>query len=162
MIRPPPRSTLFPYTTLFRSHQPRVAKLLQQGRGAVGGPIVHYDDFLLAARRQLRTDHPLQHGEQRGELVVHRNENRNAHVAFPVRHSTSSAPPAATARTAAASRLPRAPRAAPPTGRTPQSERPTAPGASKHAHSPTSPPGRSSSRSAPSAPGAPPVRPDAQ
>src|SRR5439155_24721291 len=23
MIRPPPRSTLFPYTTLFRSHRPR-------------------------------------------------------------------------------------------------------------------------------------------
>src|SRR2546430_5423104 len=27
MIRRPPRSTLFPYTTLFRSHRPRVSNL---------------------------------------------------------------------------------------------------------------------------------------
>src|SRR5437588_5053898 len=26
MIRPPPRSTLFPYTTLFRSHGPRLCR----------------------------------------------------------------------------------------------------------------------------------------
>src|SRR3712207_7168805 len=32
MIRRPPRSTLFPYTTLFRSAQPLV------GHGAAGGP----------------------------------------------------------------------------------------------------------------------------
>src|SRR2546427_7251915 len=35
MIRRPPRSTLFPYTTLFRSHRPRVlvgAVLAPQGR----------------------------------------------------------------------------------------------------------------------------------
>src|SRR5256885_9136239 len=39
MIRRPPRSTLFPYTTLFRSHLPVSAKpLLHPGRGrrAVG------------------------------------------------------------------------------------------------------------------------------
>src|SRR5438874_4627720 len=34
MIRHPPRSTLFPYTTLFRSHQPRGA--LRVGRLARG------------------------------------------------------------------------------------------------------------------------------
>src|SRR5256885_7523553 len=34
MIRRPPRSTLFPYTTLFRSHHPRAA--CRQGSGAAG------------------------------------------------------------------------------------------------------------------------------
>src|SRR5438067_7055154 len=44
MIRPPPRSTLFPYTTLFRSHrelsdallQGRVARRQEPGHFAVG------------------------------------------------------------------------------------------------------------------------------
>src|SRR5688572_32459970 len=30
MIRPPPRSTLFPYTTLFRSHHGRLGRARQQ------------------------------------------------------------------------------------------------------------------------------------
>src|SRR5690554_7021475 len=34
MIRPPPRSTLFPYTTLFRSHNAiKTLNILQQGSG---------------------------------------------------------------------------------------------------------------------------------
>src|SRR3712207_9494713 len=37
MIRRPPRSTLFPYTTLFRSHQPQQVPL---GRGHCGHPRV--------------------------------------------------------------------------------------------------------------------------
>src|SRR2546429_4533725 len=37
MIRRPPRSTLFPYTTLFRSHVAAVAKP-PRGRGARQGP----------------------------------------------------------------------------------------------------------------------------
>src|SRR5439155_7868861 len=36
MIRPPPRSTLFPYTTLFRS----VEDILRQGIGAANGSVV--------------------------------------------------------------------------------------------------------------------------
>src|SRR3712207_8850453 len=34
MIRRPPRSTLFPYTTLFRSAHPRGLHVLRGGRGA--------------------------------------------------------------------------------------------------------------------------------
>src|SRR5690349_23226121 len=34
MIRPPPRSTLFPYTTLFRSQPPEAPMLLLPGPGA--------------------------------------------------------------------------------------------------------------------------------
>src|SRR5256886_13231462 len=39
MIRRPPRSTLFPYTTLFRSHRPRLrrADLAERHRGAGAG-----------------------------------------------------------------------------------------------------------------------------
>src|SRR2546426_12556700 len=33
MIRRPPRSTLFPYTTLFRSHVRHVVRLARHGRG---------------------------------------------------------------------------------------------------------------------------------
>src|SRR3712207_8729968 len=36
MIRRPPRSTLFPYTTLFRSLRSRLAVLLDRGEAAVG------------------------------------------------------------------------------------------------------------------------------
>src|SRR3712207_7591488 len=32
MIRRPPRSTLFPYTTLFRSHFPKSEKLLEEAK----------------------------------------------------------------------------------------------------------------------------------
>src|SRR3712207_8602436 len=38
MIRRPPRSTLFPYTTLFRSE-----RLHQQALGALAGLAVHYE-----------------------------------------------------------------------------------------------------------------------
>src|SRR6266481_8152287 len=38
MIRPPPRSTLFPYTTLFRSRRPRACGGRCRGRGA-GPPL---------------------------------------------------------------------------------------------------------------------------
>src|SRR2546422_8041976 len=41
MIRRPPRSTLFPYTTLFRSHRPhplRRALRIEQQPGAIGEP----------------------------------------------------------------------------------------------------------------------------
>src|SRR5437868_13254803 len=45
MLRPPPRSTLFPYTTLFRSHQ----AVFVTGADAGGGPDVKVYD---AATRQ--------------------------------------------------------------------------------------------------------------
>src|SRR2546427_9635664 len=41
MIRRPPRSTLFPYTTLFRSHLERRAHVLQD-RGAMDAHVVHH------------------------------------------------------------------------------------------------------------------------
>src|SRR2546425_7144849 len=45
MIRRPPRSTLFPYTTLFRSHAERLG-LRELEQGAFGGTIVDVVDHL--------------------------------------------------------------------------------------------------------------------
>src|SRR3712207_8275782 len=51
MIRRPPRSTLFPYTTLFRSRDPPVALDVAVGeRRALGGDLARDDP---PARRQL-------------------------------------------------------------------------------------------------------------
>src|SRR2546430_13224593 len=50
MIRRPPRSTLFPYTTLFRSHL-QVAKVGNAGFHKVE---VHFDEIILDAARLCR------------------------------------------------------------------------------------------------------------
>src|ERR1039458_5935459 len=52
MIRLPPRSTLFPYTTLFRSHFPRPDALICS-TGAV------CDDFSAIAQRLEKMDFPI-------------------------------------------------------------------------------------------------------
>src|SRR3712207_8767773 len=52
MIRRPPRSTLFPYTTLFRSHVD--ARLAERLDDAAEGPRQAEHERVLAARRDLR------------------------------------------------------------------------------------------------------------
>src|SRR5690349_22962435 len=47
MIRPPPRSTLFPYTTLFRSAQIDDADRIAARAGDVGPPRVRVDGYPL-------------------------------------------------------------------------------------------------------------------
>src|SRR5437762_7999882 len=49
MIRPPPRSTLFPYTTLFRS------RLLHEQQAVGARPLVHPSQQLLGARSEEHT-----------------------------------------------------------------------------------------------------------
>src|SRR2546426_5895736 len=49
MIRRPPRSTLFPYTTLFRSSWPRGARQLHRDEDRVGRPV--NDAYICAALR---------------------------------------------------------------------------------------------------------------
>src|SRR5438874_10302394 len=68
MIRPPPRSTLFPYTTLFRSHRParrRHAAWLRRGRRGDGS----------AARARVRARHsrPPRSEEHTSELQSRRD-----------------------------------------------------------------------------------------
>src|SRR5258708_23562942 len=52
MIRRPPRSTLFPYTTLFRSVQDRERLVLPAFLGVHGGGADHADPRVLQVRRQ--------------------------------------------------------------------------------------------------------------
>src|SRR2546427_7547956 len=59
MIRRPPRSTLFPYTTLFRSHRPQFRRL-RSGDGharvaSPGGALAHTGAYLLATRRDRKS-----------------------------------------------------------------------------------------------------------
>src|SRR5258705_6080665 len=73
MIRRPPRSTLFPYTTLFRSHGPRID--LAQADSATR-------DFrllvALVARPGQRTAH--QHVEQSAALLAPRSEEHTSEL----------------------------------------------------------------------------------
>src|SRR5437899_7119278 len=63
MIRPPPRSTFFPYTTLFRSLEDVGAAALRLSRRRRRGP--HVDELHLEQRRRRGDgrDQPLQLGE---------------------------------------------------------------------------------------------------
>src|SRR5437899_12734899 len=56
MIRRPPRSTLFPYTTLFRSDK---TGTVTEGRPRVTEVHVSDDDLRLAAAAERRSEHPL-------------------------------------------------------------------------------------------------------
>src|SRR2546426_8660118 len=84
MIRRPPRSTLFPYTTLFRSHA-----LSETGQGVRHGP-----DMLLAARevervlRQLGAlghdrASPLGHSSELDDTLGERSEEHTSELQSP-------------------------------------------------------------------------------
>src|SRR3989449_6041877 len=65
MIRRPPRSTLFPYTTLFRSRQ---VGLAGARRADAHHDVVLRDRLqILPLARALRLDHPAQPGQDRSE-----------------------------------------------------------------------------------------------
>src|SRR2546426_7576286 len=66
MIRRPPRSTLFPYTTLFRSHVPRVVAL----RG-IEGPVA--GEIGLLSQQRGRGDH-----QGHGNRQFHRAGDRKS------------------------------------------------------------------------------------
>src|SRR5258708_19395521 len=76
MIRRPPRSTLFPYTTLFRSrrHRPDVPTPLPERAGRAGGPPGAGDAVVGAARRKAAggDDHP--QARLRGRSEEHTSE----------------------------------------------------------------------------------------
>src|SRR3712207_7038845 len=66
MIRRPPRSTLFPYTTLFRSHLIAATRRADQ-------PVVHGGG---APRAQARHDESGRGGERRGALFLDQQQRR--------------------------------------------------------------------------------------
>src|SRR2546425_2131440 len=57
MIRRPPRSTLFPYTTLFRSDRKSVRLLLQHGADVNAQPGMSHVDFVLGGGRSRSEEH---------------------------------------------------------------------------------------------------------
>src|SRR3712207_7821864 len=70
MIRRPPRSTLFPYTTLFRSHV--------RAAGRPGGPLRELDRRRLAARGPGRARAPV--GGRHGLLARPRSEEHTSEL----------------------------------------------------------------------------------
>src|SRR3712207_7167684 len=76
MIRRPPRSTLFPYTTLFRSG--RIAAGAGRG-GALGGRIVLHVPCAPVERR-LQRDHAIAGREAHQPRVVHRSEEHTSEL----------------------------------------------------------------------------------
>src|SRR2546427_5224024 len=73
MIRRPPRSTLFPYTTLFRSPHPAEARLLP------GEGVAQAATHRRRARQELRVGPPLQRSGGRG-LPLARSEEHTSEL----------------------------------------------------------------------------------
>src|SRR5256885_8157008 len=83
MIRPPPRSTLFPYTTLFRSAAAAVLRRRLPGglyldyapRGPIlDGQLEHWPDFWPALRERLASE---------GGTVLKRSEEHTSELQSP-------------------------------------------------------------------------------
>src|SRR2546430_6490199 len=73
MIRPPPRSTLSPYTTLFRSYVVAVGPL--RLKSPASHTAVHLDQILAPAEQAARpTDRPVRQGERRCRSEEHTSE----------------------------------------------------------------------------------------
>src|SRR3712207_7669367 len=66
MIRRPPRSTLFPYTTLFRSRRHERQMTGRRGRDSVGGEDLADDGVPVRARPRQRAPESLRPGGQSG------------------------------------------------------------------------------------------------
>src|SRR3712207_8815557 len=81
MIRRPPRSTLFPYTTLFRSH-PRVKEVREHGGGVVAPD--HEVLYRLDADPELLGEHRdravLVEPGHRGEALAGRSEEHTSEL----------------------------------------------------------------------------------
>src|SRR3712207_7084710 len=94
MIRRPPRSTLFPYTTLFRSSEERVARalrrwgsLLRRYAPRIPGPRALIDPLADHAQRHLRGRRSPAHGttsETGGDRKSTRLNSSHANISYAV------------------------------------------------------------------------------
>src|SRR2546425_13292724 len=65
MIRRPPRSTLFPYTTLFRSRRALVQELVREDDAREAEDVARIADLAVALRERDRRVDPVPHAEER-------------------------------------------------------------------------------------------------
>src|SRR2546425_11417506 len=65
MIRRPPRSTLFPYTTLFRSRRALVQELVREDDAREAEDVDRIADLAVALRERDRRVDPVPHAEER-------------------------------------------------------------------------------------------------
>src|SRR3712207_7795193 len=83
MIRRPPRSTLFPYTTLFRSHPPEPAVTRwprRRGGAAATEPAVTRWEQCQAARLPLSPRSPAGHGDRKSTRL----NSSHANISYAV------------------------------------------------------------------------------
>src|SRR2546430_11935615 len=84
MIRRPPRSTLFPYTTLFRSRQPllEIVETLGRGRGQLGDALQLTSGFGLAVADNGERGHAILHPLFAGAraALLHRSEEHTSEL----------------------------------------------------------------------------------
>src|SRR5690554_7136924 len=83
MIRRPPRSTLFPYTTLFRSHSQEVQGTGEGGRGTGEGPAAARPD---RGRQEsaVRGDHGGSQQDYRGDRKSTRLNSSHVRISYAV------------------------------------------------------------------------------
>src|SRR2546425_11711734 len=100
MIRRPPRSTLFPYTTLFRSRPAEAARLervrqrVERHRAARAGEVAHHgDDLVVRGGVRLGPGGRLRTRRVRRRRVVH--GTRHTVLAAAAAAAMPTAPPAA-------------------------------------------------------------------
>src|SRR3712207_8420034 len=90
MIRRPPRSTLFPYTTLFRSHEPGVGVVVGRpglaGRRAADRRLAAgaARDVLLEDLARLRRDALLEHADPLEDRKSTRLNSSHANISYAV------------------------------------------------------------------------------
>src|SRR3712207_8697012 len=80
MIRRPPRSTLFPYTTLFRSHVPRGDLAGEEPRGVEGHEHHAGDRDEPPSRTTLRPFVGRRHQGGAGSVAEHRSEEHTSEL----------------------------------------------------------------------------------
>src|SRR5258707_15445905 len=87
MIRRPPRSTLFPYTTLFRSHTPLFGEAIAEELGLDRLPGVHPRHALAQVLQLAHVAEPLlpaEHGDRFRDRKSTRLNSSHANISYAV------------------------------------------------------------------------------
>src|SRR5688572_31758222 len=84
MIRRPPRSTLFPYTTLFRSEQGRNARASRRARGRGGDRPSRGDRRTGGNARVFLSRRPHPHSEASGDRKSTRLNSSHSQISYAV------------------------------------------------------------------------------